>query len=534
MSPNCAEEVRLVSEVKKCQKCQWFWGGNPPFGPYPSFDWLTTFPQEFRQEHEGGQSLMQVRATGCKTVEPAIMHGCRKAPIMTMGINPNLSPYFVDRNYAARAYPNFEHLANYAYHYRYQTIYQECFGLQYIKDHEIANSVVIAEKDGEMLLVERPSNHRWLEMTLQYAGEEQPRKLEYAWTPEARYVILKGQKQGKIPGDYKFRQGEKLAFRFSLPGEDIQSIYSYPVPYYQRILPSLKILAELLQSAQPAGTNVKLKVGEDVSQHDMVACASPGWVEKFDMPVKRIEANCVTDQAFALRQLIQSRPAVLLLVGGSAVEMFCQQLKGWHDLDYQHGNNQTKDSHHLLKETCSRKKYLKIDIGNYHWHCLLVAVPHFSYSDNYRTNCRFSAPAWAAFQSEFPDDVKVLEEKLAEDPKKEFITELFDKVTELKITGNNDPIRSKLSQAAWDIMMANFYEPHKMIADALVSEVGVSLHYNADTGRLMRSEGSCSFCNNELWQFADTGCPYGKDREQLPEPAYLEQIVAQIKKGKVS
>ena len=31
-----------------------------------------------------------------------------------------------------------------------------------------------------------------------------------------------------------------------------------------------------------------LTIGEDVAQHDMVACGSPGWQTKFDMPMERI------------------------------------------------------------------------------------------------------------------------------------------------------------------------------------------------------------------------------------------------------
>ena len=33
-------------------------------------------------------------SAGKKFVEPAILRGCRKAPVMTVGINPNLSAYF--------------------------------------------------------------------------------------------------------------------------------------------------------------------------------------------------------------------------------------------------------------------------------------------------------------------------------------------------------------------------------------------------------------------------------------------------------
>lgn len=525
-------EVQLVNEVKNCRSCQWFWGGTLPFGPYPAFDWSSQLPEAFRLKHAGSQQetgastlLMTARVTGCKPVEPAIMHGCRKAPIMTMGINPNLSPYFADKDYAARAYPNFTDPANYAFYYRYQTIYQEGLDLQFIKDHAVPGSEVVAEQDGYLLKVERSVSHRWLELTLRYAGEETDRKLEFAWTPEARYVILVQDKRTPT-GNFSFRKGNWLAARFSLPIVDDVSIFSYPVDYYERILPSLKRLAAHLQAGQPPGSKVELRVGEDVSQHDMVACASPGW-EKYDIPVKRIAANCAGNKAFAVRQLIQSRPAVLILVGSSTVEMFCDQFKGWIDLEYKDNDDHVRDSHYLLKETCTRKKYLKIEVDNYSLQCRLLVVPHFSYSDNYRANCRFSAPSWAAFQADFPGDAEVLNKNGKIKDKL-----LFGDVTELVIGDRDDPIQHQLSQAAWDVVMAHCYDPHRMIADALIAELGVSLHYNATAGRLERTAGSCAFCNNPSWRFDEAGCPYGKDRELAPGPGYLEDIVATVLRGK--
>lgn len=525
-------EVQLVSEVKSCRSCQWFWGGTLPFGPYPAFDWPARTPEAFRlkraeSQQEAGTNtlLMTARVTGCKPVEPAIMHGCRKAPIMTMGINPNLSPYFVDKDFAARAYPYFADPANYAYYYRYQTIFQEGLDLQFIKEHTVPGSAVIAEKDGYLLKAERSVSHRWLELTLRYAGEETDRKLEFAWTPDARYVILVPDK--KTPtGSFSFRKGAWIAARLVLPEVDDVAIYSHTVDYYERILPSLKKLSARLQADQPPGTRVELRVGEDVSQHDMVACASPGW-HKYGIPVERIVANCAGDKAFALRQLIQSRPAVLILVGSSVAEMFCDPLKKWIDLEYKDRDDRLRESHHLLKETCTRKKYLKIEVDNYSLQCRLLVVPHFSYLDNYRANCRFSPPSWAAFQADFPGDAEVLKisGKIKDKP-------LSGDIIELAIGDRDDPVGNQLSRAAWDVIMAHHYDPHRMIADALIEEVGVSLGYDPATGHLLRTEGSCAFCNNASWHFAESGCPYGKDREQPPGPGYLEDIVAKVLRGR--
>ena len=62
--------------------------------------------------------------------DPAILAGCRKAPIMTVGINPNLTAVAPGRQGAEWAYPSFigsdaDRLARYASDYRYRTVFQE-------------------------------------------------------------------------------------------------------------------------------------------------------------------------------------------------------------------------------------------------------------------------------------------------------------------------------------------------------------------------------------------------------------------------
>ena len=47
-----------------------------------------------------------------------------------------------------------------------------------------------------------------------------------------------------------------------------------------------------------------LTIGEDVAQHDMVACASHGWQSKFDMPMDRIAAHCVTEKGWMVAQFV--------------------------------------------------------------------------------------------------------------------------------------------------------------------------------------------------------------------------------------
>ena len=90
-------EVALVFNVRPCGTCRFFWPENPaqqPYGPYSGYDFDSNMPAESK----GGakdKSFVWLKGT---TREPGfpdaeVMDGCRKAPIMTIGINPNLTAF---------------------------------------------------------------------------------------------------------------------------------------------------------------------------------------------------------------------------------------------------------------------------------------------------------------------------------------------------------------------------------------------------------------------------------------------------------
>jgi hypothetical protein len=72
----------------------------------------------------------------------------------------------------------------------------------------------------------------------------------------------------------------------------------------------------------------QLKIGEDVGQLDMVACASPQWGPQWlggtSQSMHTIISNCVHKNAWALKQLVQTRPAIVFLVGQASWDMFRQ------------------------------------------------------------------------------------------------------------------------------------------------------------------------------------------------------------------
>jgi len=512
-------EVKLVNDVKTCKTCKWFWGGVPPYGPYPSYNWNETFPEAAKKKlpQEAGKmepiKWMKTEAAGYNLVEPAVMHGCRKAPIMTIGINPNMTSYFPSSAGARWAYPHFDQDAKYAYFYRHQTIFQESLDLDLIRRHIRPGSEVIAQKPGWVAGTVRSKDHRWLLLTLKYQGEESETQIELAWTPEARGVIL-FDRDYNCEGEPDFHEGDVIAGILEAPSNMEADIYENAVNYYQRFI---NVLEKFKEMAGGEISKADLRIGEDVAQHDMIACASPGWSTKYDIPRDRITQNCVQTHGFVVSQVIQSQPKVLVIVGGSSLAMFARIFEPYMDLDWE-----GRDIYQLLKDTTENEYYLTIDIGEVSFKSRIIACPHFSYGQNFLEHSRFSSAAWTAFKTDFEDDFKILEsEKPVQAP-------CYNDVWAVRIEGENDEIKSKISAAGWGVIMTYYYAPFEMMASALLEMYNAgTLTYDKEIERLSRIQGPCFYCVNDKWEFPE-GCPYGNDKNQPYDPGTLEQIVGEI------
>src|SRR6478672_10545373 len=89
-------EVALVYSVRSCRSCSFFWpaAGQPQtYGPYPAFDLPTNAPDVMDPPPPGPPSFPWLQTTTRPPAfpDPEVIDGCRKAPIMTIGINPNLT-----------------------------------------------------------------------------------------------------------------------------------------------------------------------------------------------------------------------------------------------------------------------------------------------------------------------------------------------------------------------------------------------------------------------------------------------------------
>ncbi len=529
---NTPLEVKLVSNVRECRTCKWFWGGIPPYGDFPVFDWNEDFPEEVRNQEQTTDDVtkpaLKGKACGHGQVDPGIMHGCRKAPIMTIGINPNMTSYFSSSTGAQWCFPNFSKDKRYAYYYRHHNVYQESFDMDFIRSHIISGTEIRAEKDGWLLAANRSSDHRWLLLKIQYEGEDKVREIEKAWTDDKRFVVLVDRSYKTDPQKPGFKAGDIIGGNIAGLQEENVQIYENSTGYYQRYIHVLETFKKLVGGPL---TDAPLSIAEDVAQHDMIACASPGWSSKYDIPTEKITRNCVIDNAFLVSQLIQSKPAVIVIVGGSSLVMFAKIFAPYlKDLEYEYEVSDSKgktirekkETYHLLKETTEREKFLHIQIGSYELRSRIVISPHFSYESNFWKQSRLSQLAWKAFESDFPEDFKVLKDKerVEENP--------WNDITPIQIYGENDTIRDKLSSAAWNVLMAYHYDPLLMLAKVLEQEYNAGrLAFDENIGRLKRADGSCQFCVNEQWEFPE-GCPYEKDKETTPRAGQLENVVKQV------
>jgi|CXWL01.1.fsa_nt_gi hypothetical protein len=120
---NLPTEVQLVFEVMPCQALRRTYepGGTPhpcayfgEWGSYHSMDYADAGPPP-----APGITQPMVYA-GKASVLPEILAGCRKAPILAVGINPNLPGWWPKTRNAVN--PLFEDYLQYAHYFRYRSI----------------------------------------------------------------------------------------------------------------------------------------------------------------------------------------------------------------------------------------------------------------------------------------------------------------------------------------------------------------------------------------------------------------------------
>lgn len=537
-------EIELVYNVRPCGTCSFFWpqdSATQPYGPYSSYDFSSQFPGE-NGPNGSASSFVWIQGITRPPSFPAaeIMDGCRKAPIMTIGINPNLTAFGPGQTGASWCYPSFsgadgtDPSAKYAYYYRYRSIYQEHFNLAFSEKYLLPVGQIKAEKAGVMQSCVRASDAPDYNIEVKYDGDSSVTAIHLpGQLRQAPYFVLFNS------GD-RFAQGDLLASMINVPAGQKVDVYDQPIGYYTQMLPVLSEFEAFLQGEGHAGA--QLKVGEDVAQIDMVACASPHWGPQWlggtSQSVNNVVKNCVQKNAWALKQLLHTQPAVLFLVGQSSWSMFLQSFGHLVKASPPIPKIPADGPYTLLRQTTTNDCRIEFSttIGGvaYSISTRLVITPHFSYDENFLPQFRFSPDAYEQFSASFADAAHFLQT----DSRIQFHNASGSYISAGIATDTAAVLQElKVNYADADsALQSYFYDPHAEMSSVL-AQLFTAGHISwsegseaNDSGYLSRTNGPCQFCDNTHWQFPE-GCPYGKPAEKQYPIGLLEKVAQEIIAG---
>jgi hypothetical protein len=534
-------EIELVFNIRACGTCGFFWPPDSPqaYGPYPCYDFESNTPTEKSAGRTTGSFVWIEGTTRPQSFpDPEVMDGCRKAPIMTIGINPNLTAFASGKTGASWCYPSFSNAGGtdpwtkYAYYYRYRSIYQEHFDLKFIEPFLLPDGKITAPRAGLMKEFARASDDPAFEIRVQYDGDPSVSSIHVSGTlGEPRYVVL-------VDTGDKFAKGDLLAARLNVPVGHKTDVYAEPIGYYTQMLPVLQDFETFLKRQGHADAN--LRVGEDVGQVDMIACATPHWGPQWlggnTQRVNTIISNCVHKNAWAMKQLVQTQPAILFLVGQSSWNMFRQAFGDLVVTKTPLSKFPEDGPYTLLRMTTQQECRLHfsktIDGHGYELSTRIIITPHFSYKENFIPQFRMNLQTFKAFAIQYP----ALADFLQRDPRLIFQAPAGSFVA-VGITKDVPAVmadlKAKNSSAAADLMQY-FYDPHRMMATVLeqmyaVGQLAYTNPVDGNPGFLTRGSGPCTFCVNDHWKFPK-GCPYGKPDERKYPVGFLEKVTAAITK----
>lgn len=530
-------EIKLAYGVRSCGTCTFFWPDDKHkavYGPYTAFDFDVNVPYPATPVHGSSTSPWVLG----RTKPPAfpngeIVDGCRKAPIMTIGINPNLTAFAPGQNGAAWAYPDFSSddntnaWAKYAWYYRYRSVYQEKLTLDFIRKYLLPDGQIVAAADGKIISATRPDENPSWSIKVKYTGHAEETTITLPGSVgDFPYVLL----FDSFEPTNTFAAGDILAAKLAVPGGIQTEVYQEQQGYYMQFVPTLSQFQDYLH--EKGHTKANLRIGEDVSQLDMVACASPHWTEGFlGNEMKTVVNNCVSKNAWAIKQFVQSRPAVLFIVSESSWNMFYEAVGKFVEPG-KISARPADQSYTLLRETTNPDNpvYIQFDCTidgiPYKSRTRLVITPHFSFNTNFLPQYRLSPADFAAISALPGFDTAITKESgftiLPADP----AHPSYYREIQLQ-TATAEKSREALRQNNPDLynrLEPYYYDAHALMANVLKKMYDDGeLRYDDQGNYLGRTAGACRFCVNEYWQFPNE-CRYGKNLETQPPPGYLEKV----------
>jgi hypothetical protein len=466
---------------------------------------------------------------------------------MTIGINPNLTAFLPGQAGAAWCYPNFssdndtDAWAKYAWYYRYRTVYQERLTLDFVKKFILPEGLILAPRKGYVVSGNRPDDNPAWTVTVRYEGDAADTVLSLPGKlGDFPYVMLLDQ----YPPNNAFAAGDAIAGRVAVPQGIQAEVMQQQQGYYMQFVPVLQQFQNTVR--QGGHPNASLRIGEDVCQLDMVACASPHWNAGFlggsAESVATIVDNCVSHNAWAIKQMVQTRPAILYIVSVQSWNMFHGTFGAHVHRDPPLPQHPIDNDFTLLRETTDPEHpaFIDFDVSidgqQYKSRTRLVVTPHFSYNTNFLPQYRVSPTDWQTLRQTQPELLAALTAAngftiVPPDPKYPNSYVVVQLPADPSKAG---VVRAWLEQqfpAGYQALQPDYYDPHAMMASVLqdmYAQGALSWKDRADgTGYLDRTEGACRFCVNRHWQFPNE-CRYDKTEEPPPPSGFLEKVADSI------
>jgi len=490
-----APEVSLVWEVMTClglrttydrpdTPCHWF---NSHYGPYPAYAPCEVDPLD--ETRTDTKTTFPALSKGKRYNIPEIMSGCRKAPIMSIGINPNLTSYQHGINGTTWCYPYFDDITAYAKHFRYRTVNQERFQLDFIRANLRPETLTVAKADGK--IVGMSLQNDVLALNFEYLDGAK----ETIRIPTDRDLMF-DTRDSYNSGEPRnvFKKGDIIAGLLALPENVTTEVCREPVGYYQRFQKMVETFKTL---GDEALQNSQVRLGEDASMGDMVACASPGWNAYFpDATLQGIIENCVQKRQHFRRQVIQSRPAVIVFSGDAALRMFMDAFP----VEITPKIDEKQTTYERLKDCLEHPCWLNFVDNEASFRSRIVFSPHFSYPDNFEAGCRLSNDDWESFEKQYPDDAERVH-----DHKQTTYSGIL-----VTVNPDAEPYLTDLSAEGRAYLSSRYIDPIDTIAKVMLQEYHEKrLQLDQAGEHLTRTDGPCRFCNNELFQIGQ-GCRYYK------------------------
>jgi hypothetical protein len=77
-------------------------------------------------------------------------------------------------------------------------------------------------------------------------------------------------------------------------------------------------------------------------------------------------------------------------------------------------------------------------------------------------------------------------------------------------------------------LMRKLFDASALIGEGIAQEILLgNVGFDRDNRHLVRSDGPCRYCVNELWRFPE-GCAYGKPDEARYPEGLLQKVVEQV------